>query len=126
MSKMTNPFKTWTAVLCVVISAMWLSERSIAGIITFGIGANAFDMEFVAIGNPGNADDTTGSPNPAGSVAYAYNMGKYEVSEDMITKFNASQTLQITQGSRGANKPATSVSWNEAARFTNWLNTSTG
>ena len=126
MSKMTNPFKTWTAVLCVVISAMWLSERSIAGIITFGIGANAFDMEFVAIGNPGNADDTTGSPNPAGSVAYAYNMGKYEVSEDMITKFNASQTLQITQDSRGANKPATSVSWNEAARFTNWLNTSTG
>lgn len=126
MSKMTNPFKTWTAVLSVVISGMWLSERSVAEIITFGSGANAFDMEFVTIGNAGNADDTTGSPNPAGSVAYEYRMGKFEVSEDMIEKFNASQALQITKRTRGTNKPATSVSWNEAARFTNWLNTSTG
>ena len=28
-------------------------------------------------------------------------------------------------GGNGANKPATGVSWNEAARFVNWLNTST-
>ena len=53
-------------------------------------------------------------------------MGTYEVSEDMITKFNASQSLQITKDTRGVNKPATNVSWNEAARFVNWLNTSTG
>ena len=124
--KMTVPFKTRAAVLCVVISGMWLSERSVADIITFGSGANAFNMEFVTIGNAGNADDTTGNPNPAGSVAYEYRMGKFEVSEDMITKFNASQALQITKDTRGTNKPATSVSWNEAARFTNWLNTSTG
>lgn len=126
MSKMTVSFKPWVAVLCVVISAMWLSERSVAGIITFGSGANAFNMEFVAIGNANNADDSTGNPNPAGKVEYAYQMGKFEVSEDMITKFNASQALQITQDTRGVNKPATSVSWNEAARFVNWLNTSTG
>ena len=44
----------------------------------------------------------------------------------MITKFNASQSLQITMDTRGTAKPATSVSWNEAARFVNWLNTSTG
>ena len=126
MRKMTVPFKTRAAVLCVVISGMWLSERSVADIITFGSGANAFNMEFVTIGNAGNADDTTGNPNPAGSVAYEYRMGKFEISEDMITKFNASQALQITKDTRGTNKPATSVSWNEAARFTNWLNTSTG
>jgi formylglycine-generating enzyme required for sulfatase activity len=59
-------------------------------------------------------------------VAYSYDIGKFEVSEDMITKFNASQSLQITKDTRGANKPATNVSWNEAARFVNWLNTSTG
>ena len=94
--------------------------------ITFEIGGNQFTMNFVDIGNAGNADDTTGRPNPAGAVGYAYGLGKYEVSEDMITKFNASQTLQITKTLRGTNKPATSVSWNEAARFTNWLNTSTG
>jgi formylglycine-generating enzyme required for sulfatase activity len=29
-------------------------------------------------------------------------------------------------GGNGANRPATGISWNEAARFVNWLNTSTG
>jgi hypothetical protein len=102
-----------------------MAAPSDAGVITFGVGANQFQMEFVTIGNPGNAPDTTGSPNPAGAVGYTYDIGKFEVSEDMITKFNASQSLQITTVTRGPNKPATSVSWNEAARFVNWLNTST-
>jgi hypothetical protein len=44
---------------------------------SFGSGDNAFSMEFVTIGNPGNAADTTGNPNPAGSVAYIYNLGKH-------------------------------------------------
>ena len=46
-------------------------------------------MEFVPIGNPGNADDTTGNPNPAGAVGYNYGINKFEVSRDMITKYNA-------------------------------------
>ena len=102
------------------------TQQADAGVITFGSGPNQFDMTFVEIGSPGNDDDTTGSPNPAGKVEYTYQMGKYEVSEDMITKFNASQALQITKDIRGVDKPATSVSWNEAARFVNWLNTSQG
>ncbi len=99
-----------------------------AGMITFGVGAQQFQMEFVTIGNPGNLADTdiNALPLSAGAVAYSYDIGKFEVSEDMITKFNASQSLQITKDARGANKPATSVSWNEAARFVNWLNTSKG
>jgi formylglycine-generating enzyme required for sulfatase activity len=97
-----------------------------AGIVTFGTGANQFQMEFVTIGNPGNAADTTGAPNPAGAVGYEYGIGKFEVSEEMIDKFNASQGLQITKDNLGTAKPATNVSWNEAARFVNWLNTSTG
>lgn len=40
----------------------------------FGSGANTFDIEFVRIGNPGNAGDTTGRPNSAGSVPYTYRM----------------------------------------------------
>jgi hypothetical protein len=83
-------------------------------------------MDFVTIGNPDNAADTTGTPNSAGSVGYIYSIGKFEVSEDMINKFNASQSLVITHDTRGTAKPATNVSWNEAARFVNWLNTSTG
>ncbi len=109
-----------------IISSISMSTSSYAGTVTFGAGANAFNMEFVTIGNPGNAADTSGFPNPAGSVAYTYAIGKYEVSEDMINKFNASQFLQITKDNRGLDKPATSVTWNEAARFVNWLNTSSG
>ncbi len=106
------------------------SAQCQAGVVTFGSGANTFNMEFVTIGNPGNAADTTGDPNPAGAVGYTYGIGKFEVSRDLITKFNASQSLQITLdtsfGGIGANKPARGVSWNEAARFVNWLNTNTG
>jgi formylglycine-generating enzyme required for sulfatase activity len=99
---------------------------------TFGSGANAFTMEFVTIGNPNNAADTTGSPKPAGSVAYTYNLGKHEVSRDMITKANAAGSLEITMadmdsyGGNGLLKPATGISYYEAAKYVNWLNTSTG
>jgi formylglycine-generating enzyme required for sulfatase activity len=103
-----------------------MAAPSEAGIVTFGSGGNQFNMDFVTIGNAGNAADTTGAPNPAGAVGYEYGLGKFEVSEEMIEKFNASQSLQITKDTRGTAKPATNVSWNEAARFVNWLNTSTG
>ena len=99
---------------------------------TFGSGDNAFTMDFVTIGNPNNVADTTGSPNPAGSVAYTYNLGKHEVSRDMITKANAAGSLGITlqdmssYGGNGLLKPATGISWYEAAKYVNWLNTSTG
>ena len=89
-------------------------------------------MDFVTIGNPGNAADTTGTPNPAGSVAYTYNLGKYEVSRDQITKANAAGSLGITMadmnsyGGNGLLKPATGISYYEAAKYVNWLNTSTG
>lgn len=59
-------------------------------------------------------------------------MGKYNVSRDMVTKANSNAGLGITLsdmtslGGNGANRPATGISWNEAARFVNWLNTSKG
>lgn len=93
---------------------------------TFGNGADQFDIEFVAIGNPNNSDDTTGVPNPAGKVEYSYRMGKFEVSEDMINKANSLGGLGITHDNRGISKPATSVTWFEAASFVNWLNKSQG
>jgi alpha-tubulin suppressor-like RCC1 family protein/formylglycine-generating enzyme required for sulfatase activity len=98
----------------------------------FGNGANQFTMDFVTIGNPNNPADTTGTPNPVGSVAYTYNLGKYEVSREQIDKANTAGGLGITMsdmssyGGNGVNKPATGVTWHEAARFVNWLNTSTG
>ena len=112
---------------------------SYAAVVSFGSGVNQFNMEFVTIGNPGNTADITGVPNPAGAVGYEYGIGKFEVSRDMITKYNANygtaNNLATTlydmesngiAGGNGANRPATGISWNEAARFVNWLNTSTG
>jgi hypothetical protein len=105
------------------VVTVFLGVPSYARTVTFGSGVNQFAMDFVTIGNPGNAADTTGSPNPAGSVGYTYDIGKFEVSEDMITKYNANfgtaNNLVITKDNRGTNKPATSISWNEAARFVN-------
>ncbi len=115
-----------TSFLTILLAALVsiFSERAWCD--TFGSGANTFGIDFVTIGNPGNPADTTGVPNPAGSVGDAYRIGKYEISEQMIDKANALGGLGITKDTRGADKPATSVSWNEAARFINWLNTSTG
>lgn len=93
---------------------------------TFGSGANTFAIEFATIGNPNNGADTSGNPNPAGSVPYSFQMGKFEISERMIESANALGGLAITKTARGPDKPATDVSWYEAARFVNWLNTSTG
>jgi formylglycine-generating enzyme required for sulfatase activity len=115
---------------CALATVVGMAASGYAGTVTFGSGSNTFSMEFVTIGNPNNTADTTGSPNSAGAVGYEYGIGKFEVSEDMITKYNANfgtaNSLAITKDTRGENKPATSVSWNEAARFVNWLNTSTG
>jgi hypothetical protein len=99
---------------------------------TFGSGANSFDIEFVTIGNPGNTADTTGNPNPVGSVPYVYNIGKYEISRGMITKVNNLAFLNLTMtdmtsyGGNGVNRPATGMCANYAARFVNWLNVTTG
>src|SRR5262249_35394012 len=114
------------APLALCAAAFLLGVASTTRADTFGSGSNTFNIDFVTIGNPGNAADTTGDPKPAGKVDYVYRIGTYEISEQMIDKANALGSLGITKDVRGADKPATSVSWNEAARFVNWLNTSTG
>jgi formylglycine-generating enzyme len=99
---------------------------------TFGSGANTFTMDFVTIGNPGNdADDTL-----YGKVDYTYRMGVNEVSRGMIDTYNSltgvhggpalTMAAMTSFGGNGVNRPATGVTWNEAARFVNWLNTSKG
>lgn len=115
--------KTTAALILLVFALLYVPT---AHADTFGSGDNTFNIDFVTIGNPGNADDTDGVPDPAGKVEYAYRIGKFEISEDIIDKANNEGQLYISQNNRGANKPATNVSWEEAARFVNWLNTSTG
>lgn len=110
-----------------------------AAAVAFGSGVNQFAIEFVTIGNPGNAADMTGTPTPdqtggvgVGGVGYIYGIGKYEVSRGMITKANALGGLGInlqsstSPGFTDPDRAATGIHWNEAARFVNWLNTSQG
>ena len=99
---------------------------------SFGSGDNAFTMDFVTIGNPNNVADTTGSPNPAGSVAYTYNLSKFEVSREQIDKANSAGSLGITladlstMGGNGSLRPASGLSYYEVAKFVNYLNVSSG
>jgi len=91
-------------------------------IIEFGSGTNTFDINFVNIGNAGNAADTTGY----GAVPYEYRMSVYEISQDAIDKATASGMANVTAGPWTGNQPAADINWYEAAAFVNWLNTSTG
>lgn len=117
--------------LLFVLILVGVNSTSASITVNFGSGANEFQMEFVPI-SPGTTPDMTGSPNPAGAVSYPFLMGKYEVSRDMITKANAAGMLGITLqdmssfGGNGVNRPATGISWFEAAKFVNWLNADQG
>jgi sulfatase modifying factor 1 len=118
------------SILAIMLVALAISNCALGD--TFGSGPNTFDIEFVTIGHAGNLADTTGEPSPVGAVGYEYRIGKLEISRDMIYKANSANGLGITlsdmttAGGNGINRPATGVSWNEAARFINWLNTSQG
>ena len=110
-------------------------------------------MDWVNVGNPGNAAYSTGY----GAVAYAYQIGKYEVTNSQYATFlnavdpdganangvynsnmgsNARGGITYTAGSgSGAkytirtsmgDKPVNYVSWYDAARFTNWLGNGQG
>jgi formylglycine-generating enzyme required for sulfatase activity len=62
-----------------------------------------------------------------GTVPYTYRIGKYEIGRDQIFKANTEGGLRIP-GVDGSNPqfPTRFVTWNHAARFVNWLNTSKG
>ena len=103
-------------------------------------------MSMVAVGNVGNAADTTGY----GAVSYSYQIGAYDVTGSQYTAFlNAvgstdtyglyntfmgtdTQVAQISQsGSSGSytyavlngtgQRPISYVSWWDSARFSNWM-----
>ena len=120
----------------------------------FNMGGGQTSFSLVPVGNPGNANDTTGY----GSVGYNYSIDKYDVTLGQYTQFlNAvaktdtyglynsymstdynTQGIQQT-GSPGsysysvtgsnpqaANCPAFDVTWFDAARFSNWLQNGQG
>lgn len=109
------------------------------------------NLDYVTVGNAGNAaDPATGK----GSVSYAYQIGKYEVtvgqyveflnsvaSTDSYGLYNTSMEYDTNvagiarSGSVGSylyttinspNRPVAYVSWLDAARFTNWIHNGQG
>ena len=98
---------------------------------SFGTGENAFAIEFVTVGDPGNPDDVAAGTTPAaGGVDYTYSIGKHEISRAMVEKANADAeaglNISLWTGAPYGNQPATGISWYEAAQFVNYLNTSQG
>jgi formylglycine-generating enzyme required for sulfatase activity len=89
-------------------------------------------MDFVTIGNAGNAADTRvadGGTSGYGSVGYNYRIGKYEVTNAQWNAFTTAAGAPTgTDGGysygsywTGAQKPTNNVSWYEAAQFCNYL-----
>ena len=115
--------------------------------------AASVTIDYVSVGNAGNAADTTGY----GAVAYAYQIGKYEVTNAQYATFlnaadptgaNANGIYNSLMGTnaRGGitytasaasgakytirtsmgDKPVNFVNWYDSARFTNWLGNGQG
>jgi len=101
---------------------------------TFGTGGNQFTVDFVDIGNAGNATDADPhvSRNGYGAVSYNYRMGKYEVTIDQFAKAYAADS-RIGNGNEdywntggrtvGVGAPASNVTAYETMKFCNWLTT---
>lgn len=111
-------------------------------------------LEFVTVGNAGNAPDTVSQqvePRSLGAVSHDYRIGKFEVTNAQYARFLNSvarsdpTALWSSPGSFGGinrngtdgnyiyslipgreNGPVVSVTWYNAARFVNWLHNGEG
>jgi len=125
------------------VSAATLGVVAGFGLAAFGItqSAQAIEPALTTVGAPGNAADFNGR----GSVAYIFQIGRFEVTvaeyaaylnavdpnATNVQFFESPVGVQLNQqappGTRWspragwANKPITGVSWVSAARFVNWL-----
>ena len=114
--------KRRTLLIAALFAAFTLDIQPAAQADTFGTSGNEFTIDWVTVGDPGNAADTTGY----GAVPYEYRVGTYEITQDAITKATASGMANVTAGPWTGSQPAARITWYEAAAFVNWLNTSTG
>jgi formylglycine-generating enzyme required for sulfatase activity len=139
--------------------AIFLAFISLAGLMSVSRAAN-ITIDTVPIGNAGNAPDQLWpQQNPAnvqfGSVSYAYNIGRTEVTNAQyaaflnakaesdplglynfsmgssnkfggITRSGISGSYTYATKSNMADKPVNFVSWYDAIRFVNWLNNGQG
>jgi formylglycine-generating enzyme required for sulfatase activity len=108
------------AVVCMMAVVNFASAETIRGI----------NIDFVTIGNAGNAGDTrTGLdeygcplayPYGCGAVSSNYRIGKYEVTATQWQTINTAAGIGDS-GTMSGNQPAADFSWYEAAQFCNYL-----
>jgi formylglycine-generating enzyme required for sulfatase activity len=128
------------------------------GLAVLNKGAAPLPIEWVHVASPGNSADSPsnclGSPSDCGSVAYAYDISEYKVTNAQYAEFlNAKAasdplglyTFSMSDPNDGGiyqggvsggftytvkpffqNKPVTFVSFYSALRFANWLNNGKG
>ena len=114
----------------------------LAGISLLSQASASVTIDWVTVGNAGNAADNTGY----GAVGYEYRIGKYEVTNAQygaflnakastdsyglystsmssygITRIGSSGSFTYSVTGALANRPVVYVSWFDAARFANWL-----
>ena len=129
--------------------SFWLA--ALACLLATPAGAAPITYVMVTVGNPGNVGDTRVGVNTFGygSVAYDYQIGKYDVTIGQYTSFlnavAATDTFSLYNSKMGtelniagisqtggsgsytysvlgsANRPITYVSWWDSARFSNWM-----
>ena len=108
--------------MAALFAAVTLTIQPSAQADTFGTSGNEFTIDFVDIGNAGNAPDTT----TYGAVPYQYRTGKYEISQLQITKATQIGMANVSAGAWTESQPAANITWYEAAAFVNFLNTNSG
>ena len=134
---------------CVRLPRFTISVGVAAVLGSLAVPAHAVTIDWVPVGNPGNTADTTGQPNPAGAVADAFRIMKFEFTNQQYTEFlssvAATDTYSLYNANMGSNarggitqsgasgsytyaakpnmgdKPVLFVSWFDAARVSNWL-----
>jgi sulfatase modifying factor 1 len=105
-----------------VLASVLVFAASVSGDMVQGI-----NMDFVTIGNAGNAADSTGY----GSVGYDFSIGKYEVTNAQWNTFVSAAGAPTGTGGgydvsayfTGDQQPTNRLSWLEAAQFCNYLTT---
>lgn len=120
-------------VVAALLAAFTLTTQPSAQADTFGSGANTFTIDFVNIGNAGNAAQNSSNRSHGfsggdglGAVPYDFRIGTYEISQSQVEGAILNGLANTSAGPWTGNGPATQMSWYEMAAFVNWMNTSTG
>jgi len=79
----------------------------VALLTSLALPAHAVTIDWVPVGDPGNTADTTGQPNPAGTVVDAFRIMKFEFTNQQYTDFlnsiAATDTYSLYNASMGSN-----------------------